>query len=654
MRRPAQPIPAETTVTSDPALAETRLDDALPATTTIRDHSVDLSALGTFDTFADSAGAREGDVRASVSPPGSEEGLSRYAEGPLLGMGGMGEVRLHIDERIGRPVALKTLRSDIGSVHAMARFLREARVQGQLEHPGIVPVYDLATNERGRPYFTMKRVRGQTLGHILSRLRAGDADARARFSRHKLISAFVQVCLALEYAHERGVIHRDLKPGNVMLGSLGEVYVLDWGIAKATGDVIPDDEDAPPRSAIPGMTRAGDLIGTPLYMSPEQLRAEHDSLDVRSDVFALGAILFEILTLSHYRRPGTVEEMVKQGEQVRLPSSLSPDVPPELDAICARALAPDAAERFASALALAEALEGYLEGDRDQAARKALADKHLEAARARLAAGGGADAEVRVGAMREALKALALSPDDVEVQRLLLSLVVDGSGTLPEPGEREFAEGDVEIRRQGTRFGIWGYFSWLASLPLAIWAGVRDWTIPALLTGLTLTCIVVASVLLRRGMRHTYHGVFLAVLSAAVVVLSSGWLGPFVLVPIAACATSVMFVLHSNRAERPWLLGVWASAALLPFAGEALGVFPPAFTFRGGELVLHPRIIELPPGPTLIAMAYTSVSFLVLLCVFVGRLRDRQRAAERRLFVQAWHLRQLFPAGADAASTTGG
>ncbi|MCZ7681650.1 MAG: serine/threonine protein kinase [Sandaracinaceae bacterium] len=155
---------------------------------------------------------------------------ARYVRGAVIGAGGMGEVRLDRDRRIGREVAVKRLHAALGGREdTQARFLREARVQGQLEHPAIVPVYDLGAGEDGELYFTMKRVRGRTLADILADLAHGDAEAKKRFGRRRLLSAFSQVCLAIDYAHARGVMHRDLKPGNVMLGDWGEVYVLDWG-----------------------------------------------------------------------------------------------------------------------------------------------------------------------------------------------------------------------------------------------------------------------------------------------------------------------------------------------------------------------------------------------------------------------------------------
>src|SRR5689334_12964764 len=168
------------------------------------------------------------------------EGTERYAARDALGAGGMGEVRSYADKRIGREIALKRLlpeRAD--DVKSRKRFLREARIQGTLEHPSVVPVYDLGEEPDGSLYFTMKRIRGETLFDLIRRLAKDDPDALARWWRRRRLEVFGRICLAVHYAHTRGVIHRDLKPGNIMLGEYGEVYVLDWGLAKIA-DEPPD------------------------------------------------------------------------------------------------------------------------------------------------------------------------------------------------------------------------------------------------------------------------------------------------------------------------------------------------------------------------------------------------------------------------------
>jgi hypothetical protein len=580
-------------------------------------------------------------VNADLSRPLGGQG-PRYARGELLGMGGMGEVWLQRDARIGRQVAFKTLRGGGAADRFLGRFLREARVQGQLEHPSVVPVYDLGIDEEGRPFFTMKRVRGETLTDILGGLRRGDDELQKRFSQRRLLADLARICLAIEYAHASGVVHRDLKPSNLMFGQFGETYVLDWGIAKLSRGADIEEIREERGSVDLRETREGELLGTPLYMAPEQLHGHASSVDGRADVYALGAILFEILTREPLRKGSTLPQLFEAAARHERPSSRVP-VPPELDELCARAVHPDPAQRLPSAKALADGLERYLEGERDLSARQDQAQRLLQEARACLARPD-IVASARVEAMRAALKALALVPEDTEAQRILLSLLLDSGGTLPPEAEEEFAESDVRIREQGARLGIWAYLSWLAPLGLSLWVGVLDWTMPLIQVVFVLLCIATSALVLRRGLRSRPLAFGLAVLSAVTVAGASCWLGPFVLVPAASVGSAVFFVIHSTQRERPWLIGTWTLASVAPFLVEFSGLVPPAYSFVNGDLVLHARSLRLPEGPTIAGLIYLSASFLVLLCIFVGRLRDRQRAAERSLFVQAWHLRQLFPA----------
>ena len=575
----------------------------------------------------------------------------RYEARSLLGVGGMGEVELHADRRIGRQVALKTIRPEHASEAAAIRFLREARVQGQLEHPAIVPVYDLGLTEAGRPYFTMKRVNGLTLAAAIDELaRATVGGEAARFTRRKLLGAFLQVCRAVEYAHARGVCHRDLKPANVMLGDFGEVYVLDWGLAKLASDVDAPGAivaDMPLGGDVSNLTAHGDVLGTPAYMPPEQLRGA--TVDARADVFSLGAILFEILTLEPFRRATSLAKLLAEASaEPEHPSERAAGVPPELDALCARALSGDRARRVGSALELADAIERYLDGDRDLALRTALAASHLAAARRKLEADA-TDAGARVSAIREAMRALVLAPDDAETQELLLSLVVDGAGALPADAERELTSRVVAEQRQVARFGIYGYLSWLACLPIAMLVGIRDWTAPIALAALTAACIGVAFVMVRGKLPPRTFGLTLGAITAAVVALTSAWLGPFVLVPLASLSTGIMFIMHSPKEDRAAHLTLWSAAVAVPFVVERLHIFPAAYSFGEAGLLLHPRALFLTEAGTLAALAYTSIASVLMVLFFVGKMRDGQRDAERRLFVQAWYLRQLFPA-ADGAS----
>src|SRR5438067_11216377 len=195
-----------------------------------------------------------------------------YEVSEVLGRGGMGEVVLAYDTEIGRGVAIKHM-LDASSEVARERFLREAKIQARLDHPAIVPVYEV-----GRDSFTMKRLAGTTLLDVI---------VKGSATRQRMLRAFVDVCLAVELAHSRGVVHRDLKPANIMLGDFGEVYVLDWGIARIAGEEASRASFSDIDTIEGGATMVGAVLGTPGYMSPEQVRGDAD-LDGRGDVYSLG------------------------------------------------------------------------------------------------------------------------------------------------------------------------------------------------------------------------------------------------------------------------------------------------------------------------------------------------------------------------------
>jgi eukaryotic-like serine/threonine-protein kinase len=341
---------------------------------------------------------------------------SRYNEGPLLGKGGMGKVILARDQRIGRDVAVKVLHPERElEPEERARFLREAQVQGQLEHPAIVPVYDIERREDGTTFFTMRRVHGRTLAEILEDLRTGVPSAVGRYTQHELLTAFATVCLAVDYAHTRGVVHRDLKPANVMLGDFGEVYVLDWGLARLL------DEVAVHATPAVRLSMPGTMLGTPLYMAPEQM--DDPDVGTAADVYSLGLMLFEILTLERARDPSAIFMPVDARATVRAPQR---NIAPELETICVKATMPEPAERFASARALQEALARYLDGDRELARRKELAAQHADAARTAIKQwrerGAGDDAE-RERAVTDLGRAVALDPTNTEHFTMLGELV---------------------------------------------------------------------------------------------------------------------------------------------------------------------------------------------------------------------------------------
>jgi serine/threonine-protein kinase len=580
------------------------------------------------------------------SVPASLES-GRYEEGPLLGAGGMGEVCLFRDRRVGRHVALKKLLPGVDTEVSRRRFLREARVQGQLEHPAIVPVYDVDFDENGLPYFSMKRVKGQTLARVLELLARNDEETKQRFGRRRLLSAFVQVCHAVHYAHVRGVVHRDLKPGNIMLGEYGEVYVLDWGVARIIRepdeDVRVDPKLAVVMEASTGLTRHGDLVGSVGYMAPEQMHGDSNLIDARADVFSLGIVLYEILTHRRFREGGSlpaVVDRVLKGEK-KLPSDLAPDVPPELDALCARCTFRQPDDRIQSAGELAEALERYLEGDRDREARRSLAKEHAERAEERIR-GAQADSAARTQALGDVMKALAFDPENARAQALLFQLLVEVKGPIPAEAEAELATVVEAQRSRGARLAAWGFCSMMLTFVLALWLGIKSWT--GILV-LTLSCGACAgfSLFASKRSRQTAYTYVLAVLAAILVASVSMLVGPFVMVPALAAAFAMFFVAHVSPAERRFVIAALVAGSVLPFGIEALGWFPPAYAFEPGRIVLFSRVIDFPPVPSIASLVYTNITFVALPAIFAGWLHDELARAQRRMAFQAWQLKQVFP-----------
>jgi len=306
--------------------------------------------------------------------------LGRYRLEAELGRGGFGLVWLARDESLARTVALKQMHAHIAEREdTRRRFFGEARVAARLEHPGVVPIYELGDSATG-PFFAMKLVHGETLGDaILSfhELKKKDPPAQVALARARLVEACLAVARTMAYTHARRVIHRDLKPQNVILGAYGETMILDWGIAKSLDDIeapaeVDDDGDWT-------STRAGQVIGTPAYMAPEQARGEVHALDQRSDVFALGAMLYETLTGELPFPRVNSEDMLAAVASLRPvekpPRALDPSVPRALEAICLKALAKDPRDRYADAGELAADLERHRAGAPVSAHRETLVER---------------------------------------------------------------------------------------------------------------------------------------------------------------------------------------------------------------------------------------------------------------------------------------
>jgi WD40 repeat protein/tetratricopeptide (TPR) repeat protein/tRNA A-37 threonylcarbamoyl transferase component Bud32 len=294
--------------------------------------------------------------------------------------GALGEVYVARDEELHRDVALKQIRHEhADDAQRRARFLVEAEITGALEHPGIVPVYGLGRYENGRPFYAMRLIQGDNLKSAIERFHQAGPGWRGAGGRavqfRRLLGRFLDACNAVAYAHSRGVLHRDLKPGNIMLGKFGETLVVDWGLAKAVGQ---DDLAAPgaERNLNPESgsevksTEIGERVGTPAFMSPEQAAGRLDELGPASDVYSLGATLYCLLTGNPPFVDSELAVVLRQVEQGSFPppAAVNPEVDQALDAICSKAMALRPQDRYASPRALADDIEHWL-ADEPVAAR---------------------------------------------------------------------------------------------------------------------------------------------------------------------------------------------------------------------------------------------------------------------------------------------
>ncbi len=311
------------------------------------------------------------------APPGIPS-VSRYRLLRFHAQGGLGEVHVAEDTELNREVALKQLKPQYAAhPDSCGRFVLEGEVTGSLEHPGIVPVYGLGTHADGRPFYAMRFIRGETFGEAI---RAFHGRVPVRFDAlefRQLMGRFVAVCQALAYAHSRGVLHRDIKPGNIMLGPFGETLVVDWGLAKVMGSKETTAEAPGAERWIQTLGSSSPTtmgaVGTPAYMSPEQAAGKAAQVGPATDVYSLGATLYDLLT---GRAPfqGNVFEVlskVKQGSWVA-PRQVSGAVPAALDAICCKAMSLQPEDRYGSTLELAREVEQWLADEPVAAHREPL------------------------------------------------------------------------------------------------------------------------------------------------------------------------------------------------------------------------------------------------------------------------------------------
>ncbi|MCH7909516.1 MAG: serine/threonine protein kinase, partial [Candidatus Hydrogenedentes bacterium] len=293
----------------------------------------------------------------------------------------MGRVFIARDRSLGRKIAIKELRTDVGGSYGAAlpdaraaRFLREAQITAMLEHPAITPVHELGVREDGTLYYTMKFVQGVTLSELI----AGTDSVEERL---RYVPNLIAVAHAVAYAHSRGVIHRDIKPENIVVGDYGESVLVDWGVAKVDSDdslwMDVETHSSPDDDPDEGLTLPGSILGTPAYMPPEQALGRNRELDGRADVYALGAVLYTLLTGERPFTGGTATEVLqKVVRNAPVPiRKRAPDAPKELVAICEKAMSKDRDDRFENAQSFTEDLTRHQEGSPVRSYRYTLTER---------------------------------------------------------------------------------------------------------------------------------------------------------------------------------------------------------------------------------------------------------------------------------------
>ncbi len=617
------------------------------------DEPIDADTIGATDTLVETnartpgatgtiagVGPAAGTPSASTLAPGPRLSLPQYELRELLGRGGMGDVVLAKDKTIGRSVAIKQLRKE-ASEEDVTRFLREARIQARLEHPAILPVYQIGQDANGQPYFTMKRLSGTTFAEQL--------NWPTPPPRQRMLRFFNEACKAVEFAHSRGVVHRDLKPSNIMVGDFGEVYVLDWGLARIEGErpaqrlgsEIGEDVESLESS----MTQAGSMLGTPGYMAPEQIE-DASKVSPAADVYALGSILFELLVREplHARGRGAIASTLKGVEERASQRKPQANVPPELDELCIRCLATDPTAR-PTVKEVAERLEGYLDGDRDVERRRELAAQYVKRARDALSTG---DVTRRAEAMQYAGRALALDPQSVDAGAIVTRLTFEPTRDYPEQLRKELTAGEVAVQKKQGRAAMGSFVVILLYLAIAATNGI--WNLPFVI-GIVAYLAVHASIVWRITQKQASvkQMVWIAFANSLLGALLSRTLGSMIVVPAVTCIMALSLTSYPQLIDRKWIvIGLLVASWTIPVLLEQLGVLAPTWEVVGRNVVLSSHVMAIGGLHTAILLVFSNVATFVVFALFASSVATSRRDAMQRAEIQAWHLRQLLPAAPKA------
>jgi serine/threonine-protein kinase len=501
---------------------------------------------------------------------------------------------------------------------------------------------------------------------VLRDLRDGEdhgMPTAAAFTRRRLLAAFQSVCLAVEFAHQRGVVHRDLKPANVMLGEFGEVIVLDWGLAKlleqgpiARAPVGGFVEETRSRDT----TGVGEVLGSPGYMSPEQA-VDSQSVGSASDIFALGAILFEILTMHRLvtgeGNVAVTRNTIAGDYDARLTKRFPElDLPPELEAICVRATDLDPAKRHERARDLADAVGSYLEGDRDVARRRSMADGHTRAAIGALAESVASHSQeearaARARAIREVNHALAIDAQSQIALRTMMKIMTEVPSVIAPEAELAVRASEDRALRTAARRGSFAYLAVAVNLGMMSLLGVVSWAGLGVACACFLGAAAVTAVAARESSELPVRRVIAAVilLSSCGIAASSVLFGPLVYVPSVAAANVVVFAAGVGRRYRFVALVCGLAAILVPLALELGGVVSPGWVFHEGGITIVPRAVRFPPVLTETLLSLASLGTVLFPALLVGAERDARIKAERELVLQSQTLAEFVPAEAGEA-----